>query len=124
MLVGINLIAISEALVLASKTGVDMKLLYEIIKTSTGNSWAFENKAINMLEDKFEPGFKVWLQHKDLGLALDMTSEHSIPTPLLSFAYTMFESAKALGLDNLDHSAIVKVFEAMSNVKLNRYKSQ
>lgn len=122
MLVGINLAAVGEALVLASKAGVDLKLLYEVIKTSAGNSWAFENKAPNMFEDRFEPGFRVWLQHKDLGLALNMASEQSIPTPLLAFTYAMFESAKALGLENMDHSSIVKVFEAMSNTKVSRYK--
>ncbi|MBS7629250.1 NAD(P)-dependent oxidoreductase, partial [Candidatus Bathyarchaeota archaeon] len=67
MLVGINLAAVGEALVLASKAGVDLKLLYEVVKTSAGNSWAFENKLPNMLEERFEPGFRVWLQHKDLG---------------------------------------------------------
>lgn len=122
MLVGINLAAVGEALVLASKAGVDLKLLYEVIKASAGNSWAFENKALNMLEGRFEPGFRVWLQHKDLGLALNMASENSIATPLLALTYAMFESAKALGLENMDHSAVVKVFEAMSNMKVSHYK--
>ena len=118
MLVGINLVAISEALVLASKAGADLNQLYEAIKTSAGNSWAFENKALNMIEKNFEPGFRIWLQHKDLGLALDMASKYEVPTPLLAFAFEVFKSAKSLGLEDMDHSAVIKFVEKISNIEI------
>lgn len=118
MLVGINLIAVGEALVLASKAGSDLNLLYDVIKTSAGNSWAFENKALNMIEKKFEPGFRVWLHHKDLGLALNMASEYGVPTPLLAYSHEVFKSAKSLGLEDLDHSAIIKFVEGISKIEI------
>ena len=119
MLVGINLAAVGEAMVLASKVGADMKKLCEVIKTSTGNSWAFETKADNILVDKFEPGFRLWLQHKDLALARKMASDDGVPCPLLALVHEMFESSKSMGLEDLDHSAVVKFFEKISNSKIN-----
>ena len=119
MLAGINLAAVGEAMVLASKVGADMKKLCEVIKTSAGNSWAFENKADNILVDNFEPGFRLWLQHKDLALARKMASDDGVPCPLLALAYEMFESTKSMGLEDLDHSAVVKFFEKISNSKIN-----
>ncbi len=95
-----------------------MNLLYEVIKTSAGNSWAFENKALNMMDKKFEPGFRVWLQHKDLGLALDMASKYGVPTPMLALAYEVFKSAKSTGLGDLDHSAVIKFTEKISNIEI------
>ncbi|KON26471.1 hypothetical protein AC481_07170 [miscellaneous Crenarchaeota group archaeon SMTZ-80] len=118
MLVGINLIAVSEALVLAQKAGVNLNTLYEVIKTSSGNSWAFEIKAPSMLKKEFQPGFKIWLQHKDLGLAMDMASSYGVPTPLLAYSYEIFKSAKALGLEDLDHSAIIRFAEKISEIEI------
>ena len=119
MLVGINLAAVGEALILASKAGADMNKLYEVIKASAGNSWAFENKVGNMLKNEFEPGFRLWLQHKDLGLARNMAAKNSTPCPLLAFAYEIFESAKSMDLENLDHSAVVRFFEKISNTEIS-----
>jgi 3-hydroxyisobutyrate dehydrogenase len=119
MLVGINLAAVGEAMVLASKVGADMKKLSEVIKTSAGTSWAFETKADNILVDKFEPGFRLWLQHKDLALARKMASDDGVPCPLLTLVHEMFESSKSMGLEDLDHSAVVKFYEKISNSKIN-----
>ena len=119
MLVGINLAAVGEAMVLASKVGADMKKLSEVIKTSAGTSWAFETKADNILVDKFDPGFRLWLQHKDLALARKMASDDGVPCPLLALVYEMYESSKSMGLEDLDHSAVVKFFEKISNSKIN-----
>jgi 2-hydroxymethylglutarate dehydrogenase len=118
MLVGINLIAVSEALVLASKAGANLETLYKVIKASSGNSWAFDIKAPSMVKKEFEPGFKIWLQHKDLGLAMDMASNYGVPTPLLAYSYEIFKSAKAIGLEDLDHSAIIKFAEKISETKI------
>lgn len=118
MLVGINLIAVSEALVLGSKAGANLKTLYDVIKTSSGNSWAFEMKALNMIKKEFEPGFRIWLQCKDLGLAAEMSSNYGLPTPLLAYSYEIFKSAKLMGFEDLDHSAIIKFTEKISNLEI------
>jgi 3-hydroxyisobutyrate dehydrogenase len=120
MLVAINLVGISEGFVLAKKTGIDLKKLYEVLKTSAGNSWALEQKLPKIIEGDFEPGFKVWLQHKDLSLAMSLASQMNASLPMTSLAHQMYESAKALGLENLDHSAVAKIIQSLSLKDLNR----
>ena len=114
MLVAINLVGISEGFVLAKKTGIDLKKLYEVLKTSAGNSWALEQKLPKIIQNDFEPGFKVWLQHKDLSLAMNLASQMNAALPITSLTHQMFESAKAIGLKDLDHSAVAKIIQKLS----------
>ena len=116
MLVAINLIGVSEALVLAMKTGVDPKLLYNVVKTSSGNSWALEQKLPVMIKNNFKPGFRVWLQHKDLALAMSLASQLGASLPMASLAYQLYEATKAIGLEDSDHSAVVKVLQHLSGI--------
>lgn len=116
MLVAINLVGVSEAFVLGKKAGVNPDLLYSVIKTSAGNSWALEQKLPKMANDDFAPGFRVWLQHKDLALAMSLASQMGASLPMTSLAFQMYESAKAMGLEDLDHSAVVKVLQKLSGV--------
>jgi 3-hydroxyisobutyrate dehydrogenase len=116
MLVGINLVGVSEAFVLAKKAGIDLDLLHNVIKTSAGTSWALEHKLPKMASGDFNPGFRVWLQHKDLALAMNLASQMGAALPMTSLAFQMYESAKAMGLQDLDHSAIVKVLQKLSGI--------
>jgi len=118
MLVAVNLVGVSEGLVLASKAGVDLELLYSVLKTSAGNSWALEQKFQKMAKDDFTPGFRVWLQHKDLALAMNLASQLGASLPVTSLACQMYEAAKATGLEDLDHSAVVKVLQRLSGLCL------
>ena len=120
MLVAINLVGISEGFVLAKKTGIDLKKLYEVLKTSAGNSWALEQKLPKIIESDFEPGFKVWLQYKDLSLAMSLASKMNTSLPMTSLAHQMYESAKALGLEDLDHSAVAKIIQRLSLKDMNK----
>ncbi|MEM4250730.1 MAG: NAD(P)-dependent oxidoreductase [Candidatus Bathyarchaeia archaeon] len=117
MLVGINLVGVSEAFVVAKKAGIDLGLLHNVVRTSAGASWALEQKLPKMASDDFEPGFRVWLQHKDLALAMSLASQLGAALPMTSLAFQMYESAKAMGLQDLDHSAIVKVLQKLSGIE-------
>ena len=116
MLVAVNLVGVSEALVLGRKAGVNPDLLYNVIRTSAGNSWALEQKLPKMASGDFAPGFRVWLQHKDLALAMSLASQMGVALPITSLAYQMYESAKAMGLEDLDHSAVFKVLQKLSGM--------
>ena len=120
MLVAINLIGVSEALVLAMRAGVDPKLLYNVVKTSSGNSWALEQKLPVMIKNNFKLGFRVWLQHKDLALAMSLASQLGASLPMASLAYQLYEATKAIGLEDLDHSAVVKVLQHLSGISSAR----
>jgi len=110
--------AMSEAVIWAKKVGVDLQVLYDVIRASMGNSRIFEMKFPRLVSGDMRPGFKVWLQHKDLRLALDVASQLEIPLPLTALVYQLFGAAKLMGYADEDHSALIKVLEDLSKVKV------
>ncbi len=118
ILCAIHVGAMSEALIWAKKVGVDLQVVYDVIRVSMGDSRIFEMKVPRVLSGDMRPGFKVWLQHKDLRMALDVASELNVPLPLTSLIYQLFGAAKLMGHGDEDHSALIKVLEEMSKVKV------
>ncbi len=94
MLVGVHIAATAEAMALGLREGVDPDLLYDVIKNSAGNSWAFTDRAPRILKSEFVPphtALDVFV--KDLGLVLDAARVSHFPLPLASAAYQMFANA-------------------------------
>ncbi len=118
ILVGLNFVTVSEALILSIKAGVDPKILYEVIKTSAGNSVIFERAIPQMIRREFGQGFQTRLLHKDLGLILDLSSNLSIPMIFTSLAKQIFTSAMNLGLDHKDAASVIEVFEKFTNINV------
>jgi 2-hydroxy-3-oxopropionate reductase len=73
-----------------------------------------------MIRNDFEPGFKVWLQHKDLTLAMGLASQMNASLPMTSLAHQMYESAKAVGFEDLDHSAVATIIQRLSLKEMNK----
>jgi 3-hydroxyisobutyrate dehydrogenase len=119
-LAGINLVATAEVLAWAKKQGADLYKLYEVIRMSSGNSWVFENRALGMVEGKFEPGFAIRLYRKDIELFLKEASEAGVPAVLTSTVLQIFNIALAMGLGEKDANAIIKVFETITAQKISR----
>jgi len=119
LLLGCNMAALAEALVLGVKCGLAPEKMNEVIKVSSGRSYAFEAKYEKfILADAFEGGFAVDLQHKDLGLALDAGKDVNVPLPITAAATQVFEAARAKGLNRQDMSAIIKVWEDLTGVQV------
>ncbi|OGO00054.1 MAG: hypothetical protein A2Y58_00730 [Chloroflexi bacterium RBG_13_51_52] len=72
----------AEGFVLGVKGGIDPQTLWEIISTSTGNNWCMQQYPRTTFKGDFEPGFRVGLAYKDIGLALDLGKEYGIPLPV------------------------------------------
>jgi len=119
-LAGINLVATAEILAWAKKQGADLYKLYEVIRMSSGNSWVFENRALGMVEGKFEPGFVIRLYRKDIELFLKEASEAGVPAVLTSTVLQIFNIALAMGLGEKDANAIIRVFETITAQKISR----
>lgn len=114
IIVGITLEAVSEALVLGKKAGLDPRVLIEAISTGAARCWALEVKANSMVKKDFEPGFKVHLHHKDLKIALDMGHDIGVPLPVTGLVHEMFGALKTAGLGNKDHSVIIDLIERLA----------
>ncbi len=114
ILVAVTIEAVSEALVLASKAGVDPERLIEVLSGGLAGNKVMEVRRRNFLEHDFTPGFKLSLHHKDLGIALRTARELGVYVPITAIVDQMLAALKAAGDGGLDHSALLKVIEQAS----------
>lgn len=114
ILVAVTIEAVSEALVLASKAGVDPERLIEVLSGGLAGNKVMEVRRRNFLEHDFTPGFKLELHHKDLGIALRTARELGVYVPTTALVDQMLAELKATGDGGLDHSALLKVIEQAS----------
>jgi len=114
VIVAVNIAALSEALLLASRAGVDPKLVFEAIKGGLAGSTVMNAKAPMMLERNFKPGFKIDLHIKDLNNALETGHNVGSPLPLTAAVMEMMQTLRADGSGQEDHSALAKYYEKVS----------
>ena len=113
-----NVALFSEALVLGVKAGIDAKMLCEIIKTGSGNSWQFENKTPRILKRDFEPTAGFREAYKDLLLVMSLARQVKAPLMVASTAIQVYEAARAEGLDDQDFIGVIRVLERISGVEV------
>ena len=119
LLLGINMAAVAEALVLGVKSGLSPQIMLDIIKGSSGRSYALEAKGPGfILKNNFAAGFAIDLQYKDLELATETAKSLGTPLPLGAMAQQIFEMARAKGLGREDISAVIKVWEELVGVQV------
>ena len=125
LLLGVNMAAVSEALVLGVKAGLDPDVMYDLISQSSGSSYALEAKYPGFISERnFKPGFTIDLQYKDLELALSMSKELGMPLMIGSFAQQIFQLARSSDLGSNDISSIIQVFEKMADETVVSKKSK
>jgi 2-hydroxy-3-oxopropionate reductase len=111
IVVALTIEAVSEALVLGSKSGVDPAKVIEVLSGGLADNSVMEVKAEKFLSRDFEPGGKVESHHKDLGIALEAGREHEVPLPVTAIVEEMFEALAAKGRSGWDHSALITLIE-------------
>ncbi|KUO49720.1 MAG: tRNA methyltransferase [Desulfitibacter sp. BRH_c19] len=121
LLLGINMAALAEALVLGTKAGIKPEVLYEIISSSSGSSYALEAKVPKfILEGNFEPGFAIDLQYKDLDLAIQTGKDLGVPMFLTNLAQQIYENSRAGGMGKKDISAVIQYLEKLTDVEVRK----
>jgi len=103
--------AVSEALVLGSKAGVDPAKVIEVLSGGLAGNKVMEVKKQKFLSHDFEPGGKVEFHLKDLGIALEAGKEYSVPLPVTAVVDQMFGALVAKGRSGWDHSAVLTLIE-------------
>lgn len=122
IIVALNIAAVSEAFILATKAGVDPELVYQAIRGGLAGSTVLDAKAPLMMDRKFNPGFRIDLHIKDLQNVLDTSHELGASLPLTSQVMEILQALKADGHEKDDHSGIVKYYEKINNVVVERKK--
>jgi 2-hydroxy-3-oxopropionate reductase len=118
IVVALTIEAVSEALVLASKAGVAPEKILEALSGGLAGSNVMEAKKEKFLEHDFDPGFKVELHHKDLGIALAAGRDYGVALPVTAIVDQMLEALKAKGQGDRDHSAILTLIEEEAQHKI------
>ena len=116
--VAVNYAALSEALVLGAKAGVAPEKVLQVLGGGLANSRVLEMRGATMAEGRFDPGFRVDLHRKDLGIALATAREAGAPLPVTALVGQLFEAVAAGGGGDLDHSALLTAFEALAGNKV------
>ena len=120
VIVALNIAAMAEALVLATKAGVEPELVFQAIRGGLAGSTVLEAKAPLVLDRKFNPGFRINLHIKDLANALDTSHELGVPLPLTASVMEMLQALKVDGQGDADHCSLVRYYEKMAQVEVRR----
>jgi 2-hydroxy-3-oxopropionate reductase len=120
IMVAVNIAAMGEALVLATKAGLDPEIVFEAVKGGLAGSTVLNFKAPMVIARNFQPGFRIRLHQKDLRNALQAAESLGISLPITSMVQEMLVSLVAGGKGDLDHSAIVQYLEQAAQVEVKK----
>ncbi|MBG9390276.1 2-hydroxy-3-oxopropionate reductase [Caenimonas aquaedulcis] len=114
IIVALNIAAVGEALLFASKAGADPAKVRQALMGGFAASRILEVHGERMIKRTFNPGFRIALHQKDLGLALAGAKSIGVALPQTASAAQLMQVCQANGWDQLDHSALVKALETMA----------
>lgn len=120
IIVALNIAAMSEAMVLATKNGVDPEKVYQAIRGGLAGSTVLDAKMPMVLEGNFNPGFRIELHIKDLQNALDCAHTVNSPIPLTANVMEVMQALKSDGMEKNDHDAIIRHYEKLAGVEVRR----
>ena len=120
IIVAINIAAVSEALTLASKAGVEPELVYQAIRGGLAGSTVLDAKAPMMMDRNFKPGFRINLHIKDLNNVLETSHGVGVPLPLTAAVMEMMQSLEVDGFEAEDHGSLVKYYEKLAKAEVKR----
>lgn len=118
IIVALNIAAMSEAMVLAKKAGVDPKSVFEAIRGGLAGSTVLDAKMPLVLERNFKPGFRIELHIKDMMNALETAHGVGAPIPLSAQVLEIMQALKVDGKEKDDHGGIIQFYEKLANIEV------
>lgn len=118
-----TMVAMCEALVLAQKSGVDPQRVVDAISRGAAQCWALDTKPPKLFKRDLSPGFKAYMQAKDLKIVVDTAHTYNVAIPLTAVAHQLYEAMIGMGNGELDNSAIITVLEALANVQVGEHSA-
>lgn len=113
-----NCLAMSEALLLAQAGGVDLKKTFDAISKGAAGSWMFTNRAPQIIERDWRPGFMVSLQQKDLRLVLDAADELGVPLVGTGLIFNLYRTLEKMDLGHEGNHALIKALEHLAGFEV------
>lgn len=119
ILVVINMLAVSEALLFAKAGGLDLERTLEAVSGGAAGSWMLQNRGPQCVKGDWRPGFTIDLQQKDVRLALEAADELAVPALGTSTCFHLYRTLQRAGLGHEGNHALIKALEKLSGVSLD-----
>jgi len=113
-----NMLAVSEALVFAQASGLDLRKTLEAVVGGAAGSWMLANRAPQCIERDWRPGFTINLQQKDLRLVLEAADQLGVPIPGTSLIFNLYRPLEAGGLGEEGNHAMIKAIERLAGIEV------
>ena len=120
IIVNLNIAAMSEALVLAAKAGINIEKMYQAIRGGLAGSAVLDAKVPLILDRNFVAGGSIAINMKDITNVMDTAHEIGVPLPLSSQLLEIFHALKVDGKIKDDHGSIVRYYEKLANVEVKK----
>ncbi len=118
IMVGAQMAGLAELLMLARKTGVDPERVVSAIQGGAARCWTLDTKPERLFAGERSPGFKAYMQHKDLGIVMDTARAYGVTLPSTAVTLQLYEAMLQMGMRDLDNSALIGVYEQLSGTTL------
>ncbi len=118
IMVAAQMVAMGELLVLAQKAGADPQKVVQAIRGGAAGCWTLDNKPNRLFAGNRQPGFKAYMQAKDLGIVMDTAKEYGVSLPSAAIHSQLFNAMLEMGMRDLDNSAVLGVIENLSGTNL------
>jgi len=118
IMVAAQMTAMAELLIFAKKSGADPQKVVQAIRGGAAQCWTLDVKPPRLFEGVRTPGFKAHMQSKDLGIILETAREFDLPLPSTAVNAQLFAAMVALGLGDLDNSAVIGIIENLAGTSL------
>jgi 3-hydroxyisobutyrate dehydrogenase len=117
IVVGIDMLAVAEAMALAKKAGIDMDKLFTVLSTGAANSFTVQYYMPKMMKGDYEPGFRAAHLKKDLRYALETANKLGVPLPGTALTLELYNALVAKGLGDKGTQALLKLYYELSGIK-------
>jgi 2-hydroxy-3-oxopropionate reductase len=118
VMVAAQMVAMGELLILAKKAGADPERVIAAIQGGAAQCWTLDVKPQRLFAGNRSPGFKAYMQAKDLGIVMDTAKEYGIAIPAAAVHTQMFNAMLQMGMAELDNSAVIGILETLSGIQL------
>lgn len=118
IMVAAQMVAMGELLIFAKKTGADPQKVIEAIRAGAAQCWTLDVKPPRLFQGNRQPGFKAYMQAKDLSIVMETSRQYGLPLLSAGIHSQIFNAMLEMGMRELDNSAVIGVIESLANVKL------
>ena len=118
VMVAAQMVAMAELMILAKKSGADPIRVVQAIQGGAAQCWTLDVKPERLFAGNRQPGFKAYMQEKDLKIVMDTAREYGAPLPAASLHTQLYSAMLQMGMKDLDNSAVIGVIEILASTSL------